>query len=80
MCTPLPVRSPLRLVRRLANRVSCFQPDIHEGIIILSIRVGSTHSKKAGLLIKTRRLFCHGPLYGSMHMGQGTSLRSLYEY
>ena len=30
-----------------------------------------TYSKKARLSIKTRQLFCDGPLYGSMHSGQG---------
>jgi len=41
-------------------------PDIHEGTIVLSVRVGFTDAP-----IKTRRLFCDGPPYGSMHSGQG---------
>jgi len=58
MCTPLPFRSPRRLARRHANQAS----RLHQTYMrVSSYRASSscsqTYSKKAGLLIKIRRLF-----------------------
>ena len=77
MCTPLPVRSPRRLARRLANRVSgiLFAPDIHEGVITSSIFVGFTDvQQEGGVIDQDSTIICDGPLYGSTHCGEGTWL------
>jgi len=47
-------------------------PAIHEGTIVPSVRVGFKDAQnEGGGIDQTRRLFCHDPVYGSMHSGQG---------
>ena len=65
-------RSQLTLTRRLGNRVSLLRQTYMRVSPYSASASGSrTHSKKATLSIKTRRLFCNDAAYGSMHSGQG---------
>jgi len=50
MCTSLPVRSLQLVARRLTNRISR-PPDIHEGTIVLSVRLGFTGAHNEGEVI-----------------------------
>jgi len=58
-----------------------FAPDIHEGVITSSILVRFTDiQQEDGVIDQDSTIICNGPLYGSMHCGQGMWLGGLYEY
>jgi len=68
----LPVRGPQPLGRRLVKRVPRpRQTYVRAPSFWASVSGSRMHSKKARLSIKTRRLFCDSPPYGSIHSGQG---------
>ena len=76
MCTPLPIRSP-RVARAPSRELGTLSaPGIHEGSIVLSVRVRLTDARHEGEVIDqdSTVTFCDGPPYGSMHSGQGDAV------
>ena len=82
MCTPLPVRGP-RAARVPSRELGFLSASgIHEGIIILSVRVRFTDARHEGEGIDQRL----GGHFATVHHtevcipGKGTRLGSLYDY